>query len=131
MELSDGRQATRQVRYMTWINERSFTSGFYFSDIRSNTVDLEFIVEGKEPVHIESLSIHNHPDAIIREYENGLVLANPSPRPYTFHLDEISPNSKFRRLKGTALQDPETNNGKPVGGAVELPPKDALFLVRE
>jgi hypothetical protein len=32
---------------------------------------------------------------------------------------------------GTSQQDPTTNNGKPVGDALELPPLDAIFLARE
>ncbi len=40
----------RSVRNMTWLNNRQSTSGFYFSDLRSKSVDLEREVEGREPI---------------------------------------------------------------------------------
>ena len=65
-----------------------------------------------------------------REFERGLVLANPSPRPYTFDLATLFPGRSFRRIQGSPRQDPATNNGAPVAGTLTLGPKDALFLVR-
>lgn len=121
---------TEPVRFMTWTNRREFTSGFYFSDIRSRRVNLEFSVEGSQPVWISDLTVHAHPDAIYREFEHGLVLANPSPREYTFNLDELLPRRQFRRLRGSANQDRRTNNGSPVAGTVALQGREGLFLVR-
>jgi len=122
---------TPPVRFMTWINDREFTSGFYFSDIRSKTVDLEWRIEGPESVRIKSIRALSHPDVIYRQYEDGLVLANPSPRPYTFDLQRLFPGVKFRRLKGTALQDPITNDGSAVTGSLTLQPVEGLFLAKE
>ena len=116
------------VQYMTWVNEQTFESGFYFRDVRSTPVDLSFNIEGIEPVWIESVTVHAHPDAIYRVFEHGVVLANPSRQPYTFDLDVISPEKSYRRLQGTATQDLKTNNGQPVFGAVTLGERDALFL---
>ena len=87
--------------------------------------------EGSEPLWISELSVHAHPDAIYREFENGLVLANPSPRPYTFELDKLFPGKQFRRIQATANQDTRTNNGTLVSNTITIRPKDALFLVRE
>ena len=122
---------TPPVRFMTWVNDREFTSGFYFSDIRSKTVDLAWQVEGPEPVWIKSIHAFGHPDVIYREYEGGLVLANPSPRPYTINLQRLCPNVRFRRLKGSSLQDPETNDGSTVSGHVTLKPVEGLFLTKQ
>ena len=128
----EGREAfTEPVRHMTWLGDRPFTSGFYFRDVRSKTVDLEWTVEGPEPISIESVHVHAHPDAIYREFEHGLVLANPSPRPYDFDLDRLVPNRKLRRLRGSPEQDPTTNDGTPVGGKIRLAAKEGLFLVKE
>jgi hypothetical protein len=66
-----------------------------------------------------------------REFDNGVVLANPAPHPCTFDLAKRFPGQTFRRLRGSSRQDTEANNGKPVGAKVTLGPKDALFLVRE
>ncbi|TWU31376.1 hypothetical protein [Novipirellula artificiosorum] len=113
---------------MTWVNEKTFESGFYFRDIRSAEVDLSFTVESSEPVWIESITAHARPDVIYRIFEHGIVLANPSRNPYTFDLDAISPDKSYRRLQGSANQDKETNNGQPVAGRVTLGERDALFL---
>jgi len=66
-----------------------------------------------------------------REFENGLVLANPSMQPYTFDLQALYPGYHFQRLQGSTAQDPKVNNGKPAGPTVTLEPRDGLFLVRE
>ena len=121
---------TAPVEHMTWLNAREFTSIFYFKDVRSESIDLQFWVEGTEPIRIASIAAHRHPDAVYREFQHGLVLANPSPRDYTFDLDKLLPGQKFRRLQGTPLQDPEANDGSPVGGEVTLGPSEGLFLVK-
>ncbi len=127
----DTPERTDPVRYMTWLNASEFTSGFYFSDVRSPKLDLECSVEGTEPIRIRSIRVYAHPDAMVRQFEGGLVLANPSPRPYTFELDKIAPGERFRRIKGSSQQDPAINDGSPVAGKVILQPKEGLFLVRQ
>ncbi|MCL4403023.1 MAG: hypothetical protein M1436_10260, partial [Acidobacteria bacterium] len=117
--------------FMTWVNAKDFTSGFYFSDIKTSTVDLEFVIEGSGPVWIAGISAYAHPYAMYREFENGVVLANPAPRVYTFDLAKILPGKKFRRMQASPSQDTTVNNGAPVSGAVPLGAKDALFLIRE
>lgn len=90
---------------------------------------LEFVIEGKEPVCISDITAHAHPDAMYRRFEKGLVLANPSPRPYTFEMKKLFANTTFRRLKATANQDTDTNNGNPIGESLTLEPKEGLFLI--
>jgi hypothetical protein len=123
-----GQAQTAPKSHMTWVNNRAFPAAFYFRDIRSATVDLNFKVEGHEPVTIHHLTAHAHPDAIHRPFENGLVLANPSAKPYTFDLQTIAPERKLLRIQGSPNQDPATNNGQPVGDSITLAPLDALFL---
>ena len=122
---------TTPVRFMTWCNDKPFTSGFYFNDVRTKEVDLAFDVEGAEPIWLSDLTIHARPDAIYREFAHGVVLANPSPREYEFGLALLLPGQRFRRLKGSPRQDRSANSGLPVGDTVTLGPRDALFLVRE
>jgi hypothetical protein len=105
-----------------------FTSWYYFPNAEQGSNEVEFIVEGSSPVYLGKVAAYDHPDAMFRVYERGIVLANPSPRPYTFDLSKISPGAAYRRLRGSSRQDPETNNGADVGETVTLPPKDALFL---
>ena len=122
---------TKPMKFMTWCNQKDFTSGFYFSDVRSGNIDLEFVVEGSEPFWISELTVHAHPDVMYREFENGLVLANPSPRHYTFDINKLSAGRRFHRIRATSKQDTTQNNGNVVSDKVVVGPKDALFLVRE
>jgi len=117
------------TRFMTWLNERDFTATFYFPNVATKSVALYFEIESGEPVWLVALTAHAYPDVTYREFEHGLVVANPSRRRYTFDLGSLFPGRRYRRLRGTRLQDPETNNGKPVGTRLVLGAKDALFLV--
>lgn len=116
-------------RIMCWVGEKKLLAGFYFRDVGPAAVRLTLDVEGSEPVYVSGLTVHNAPDAMARRFEHGLVLANPSTRDYTFKLEELAPGAAWRRLKGTAPQDPRTNNGAAVGPTVTLGARDGLFLV--
>ena len=118
-------------RLYSYINEKEFTSSFYFSGVGEELVDIEFTIEGGEPVRITGIEIFSHPDAMYREFEHGLVLGNPSTAPYTFNLEELFPGQKFRRINGTEKQDPGYNDGSPVSGQLTLQGRDGIFLVRE
>ncbi|MBN1421540.1 MAG: hypothetical protein JXP34_22395 [Planctomycetes bacterium] len=116
-------------RRMTWVGPADFSSGFTFSEIQGKTVDLLISVEGIEKVSISRIAAHAHPDAIARVFEHGIVLANPSPRPYRFDLRALAPGRSFRRIRGRPEQDAGTNDGSPAGAEITLAPKDAIFLV--
>jgi len=118
-------------KFMTWVGESEYEASFYFGNIASESVELEWEVEGREPVLLSSLTAHAHPDTIYREFEDGLVVANPSPNPFEFDLESLLPGEDFRRIQGTDLQDPVTNNGESVGPQLTLAPLDALFLRKE
>ncbi len=130
VDADETHRPSKPVRYMTFLGPENFTATFYFSAITSRTVDLSFAVEGAEPMIISRITAHHHPDAMYREYENGVVLANPAPRPFTFDLARLLPGRTYRRIRGTPRQDPETNDGSPVGDSVTLQPKEGLFLVK-
>ena len=115
---------------MSWVNGREFTSTFYFSDVKPGNVNLEISIEGEEPVRIAKVTAYQHPDAMYREFENGVVLANPSPRPYTFDLSKLFAGQRFRRLKASPAQDKAVNTGEVVAGELKLGPKDAIFLLK-
>lgn len=121
---------TTPVSSMTWAGTRLFASSFSLHDVRSPTVDLQVTVEGPAPVCVRAVTAHAHPDAVCRVFARGLVLANPSRRPYAFDLERLSPGRHYRRLQGTPTQDPQTNNGEPVGPTVTLGERDGLFLLR-
>lgn len=71
-------------------------------------------------------SAHCHADAMVRLFEKGIVLANPSRAAYSFDLQKLYPGLNFRRLAGA-----DVNTGVAVNGLVTLGERDGLFLVRE
>ncbi len=125
-----GGGTTRPVRLMTWVGERDFEASFFVRAVGSKALDLALTVEGAGPVTISAVSAHAAPDAMARVFERGLVLANPSLSPVTFDLRGLSPGRSYRRMRASPGQDGAVNNGTPVGDAVTLGERDALFLVR-
>lgn len=121
---------TERKQYMTWLNSKPFQSTFYYQHVNSDQVDLAFTIEGPEPVVIEEITVHAAADAAYRLFQHGIVLANPSHRPFAFDLSKLSPGRKYRRLRGTQTQDPRTNNGQIAGSTVTLGDQDGLFLER-
>jgi hypothetical protein len=121
---------TPPVRHMTWVDGKPFRSGFTFSDVRSSEVDLEVRVEGSEPLWIGGLSVHAGPDVMYREFEKGLVVANPGPRAVEFPLKQHFPEQRFRRLRASSRQDTRANDGSLLGPMLKLGPREGLFLVR-
>ena len=107
-----------------------FTAQFYQRNAPAGLFDLAIVVEGGASVSISKMTVHAASDSIVREFQNGAILANPSSAACDFDLSKLFPGRSFRRLKATAAQDPTTNNGQPVGGVVRLGPLDALFLAR-
>ena len=116
---------------MSWMNEAPFESVFYYPGMDQEIVTLKVEVEGAQTVWIRNIHAFASPDARVRQFKNGLVLANPAPHPFVFNLSALFPKSKFTRLTGSSKQDPLTNDGSEVGSEVELQGKDALFLISE
>lgn len=101
---------------------------FYFRNARAATVDLEIRVEGEAALRIREFRVRHATDGLVREFENGMVIVNPSVhRGLSVDLGTGS----FRHLTGTRCQDMTTNDGSPVTGAVNVPATDAWFLIRD
>jgi len=115
--------------FMTFAGTEWFRSTFYFRDVQARGVELDIEAEGAGELRIRDLTVHAHPEALAREFDHGLVLANPSPEPFTFDLSALAPGRTFRRLWARERQDAETNNGAKVGKTVTLGARDGLFLV--
>ncbi len=122
--------AERPPQYlMAYLGEKAFEATFYFRQARPTAgVELEF--ESAGPVRIEALTAHAHGDTMVRAFERGAVLANPSKRPYTFDLGRLWPGRAFRHLKATQGQDTAANDGSAVGDSLTLQALEGLFLVR-
>jgi len=124
-------EVINQTLFMSYVNPKPFVSRFFFPKVNRRFADIRITVESTEPVLFESITAHAAPDTVYREFEKGVVLANPGLEPYTFDLAKLLPGKKYRRLKATPAQDTVVNNGQPVGNTVTLAPRDALFLVRQ
>jgi hypothetical protein len=124
-----GLVGAKEKPFWTFANQADFHSAFYFPKVAARSVDVEFRIEGAEPLYIRNLTVHAHPDAIYREFEHGAVFANPGFESYAFDLAKLLPGKSYRRLRGTEKQDPKTNDGSAVGATLQLPARDGLFLV--
>jgi hypothetical protein len=121
-----------QKRHMGWANHKPFESVFYFRDIGTGRVDLHFEMDGTEDLVIHGLEAYAGGDLRCREFENGVVLANPTEEAVVFDLADLFPGHRFRRLQGSPEQDPLTNNGQAVtSSSIAVPGLDALFLVKD
>jgi hypothetical protein len=114
----------------TWAASGYFDASFFFQDVGPGNVDLRFEVEGGQPVYFETLRAHSGRNGRYREYEGGVVFANPSTRAYTFNVRRLFPGVRLRRLQGSENQDPLTNDGSLLGDTLTLSAKNALFVAR-
>lgn len=101
---------------------------FYFRENNSQKTDIEIEIEGSDNIDIKDFNLINEVQALAREFENGIVLVNPSAKSYEFNLEMLFPNVKLKRLTASTNQDSKVNSGKYVSKSVVLPPFDGLFL---
>lgn len=109
-------------------NGAPFTARFYFALIEAERVDLEVVIEGREPALLRGLTVYAAPDLVVRRFDRGVVLANPSKGPHEFDLESLAPGRRLRRIRATRWQDHEHNNGETVGATLRLGAHDAILL---
>jgi len=119
------------TKFVTFVGDKSFESTFYIRNIQTPTIDLDFEVEGSGPVWIESVDIYPGPETFIREFDNGIVLVNPSEHNYLFDLKKLVGSTNFRKITGSKNQDITINDGTKVTNPILVGPKDSLFLIRQ
>ncbi len=98
-------------------------SSFKLEDV--NDYQIVFGIRNRGKILIDSIEVFSDSNTMysIREFENGIAIANNSKKSLTLNL-----NGDYRRIKG--VQDPETNNGERVY-SITIPPKDGIILVKE
>lgn len=101
----------------------------YFRNDQTQDFQFGLRFEGGEPVFVRGMKLHHAADVLIRRFEHGVVVANPSYRPAQVDLGRIFPNAIFRRLRATLCQDTAYNDGRVQDGVLELAPKDGIFLI--
>lgn len=118
---------------------------FYFRNAGNNDKPLKIIFEAEEQGEfaIRNISVHNAPATVVREFENGIVMVNPSLNSYDFNLKRLFPKQeKYQRIKidmsnvenldGDLIEVSSYNNGEIIGNTskVTLPALNALFLIK-
>lgn len=119
---------------------------FYFRKVgkKDTPVKITLEVEEQGEFAIRNLIVHNAPYTMAREFENGVVLVNPSYDAYDFNLNKIfSGGEKYRRI---SVEKPVSgrlnsnfeeisayNNGEKIVDAdkITVPGLNALFLIKE
>jgi len=122
---------------------------FYVRGASAGTVTVGFRFEHGGDIRFRSLSVHKAADTLACEFENGVVLANPSKEDVSFDLNELFPGRRgFQRLsasvpRGAAdipdeyypqlRQAMELNNGMRVDDTTSLsvPQRNSLFLIAD
>jgi hypothetical protein len=130
-----GEGVTPLNKEFTWAGSDLFEASFYYQDVGPGTVHLRFNVEGEQQVYFAGMTAHSAADGRYREYEGGIVFANPSTRPYTFNVgvlfkELLDSGVTLQRLQGSLNQDPLTNDGSEVSEQLTLSAKNALFVVK-
>ena len=120
----------KHIRNFALFNRKPYTAGFYFRQF-DKPVSFTFNIQGGEPVTISDVAVYAAPDVMVRKFEKGLVVANPSNHSVEIDLNAIWKGEDFRHFIGTPEQDTITNNGQDVSGKVTIGGFDALFLVRK
>ena len=108
-----------------------YPCSFYYRAAGEALCDIEIEIEGEGEVELKNLKLFNEPQALCREFENGVVLVNPSLNYYQFDLKTLFPGHKFKRLTTLEYNNENVNDGSVVGDKVTLPPIDGLFLIKD
>ena len=111
---------------------------------RSSSATIDFRFEHGGPIRFRQISIHAATDSLACEFENGVVITNPSLRDQAYDLTELFPDrSNFRRISASSpvgdipekyrpqlRQALELNNGQRITNtrSVVVPERNAIFL---
>jgi hypothetical protein len=100
---------------------------FYFRNVRAGPIEFDIELSGGEPLGLSGITVHRAADAMVREFDRGAVLINPSRGECAFDLAALFPGRTFNRIRG--VQTSAFNNGQPAGERLTLGERDAIFLV--
>ncbi|MDO6617640.1 hypothetical protein [Shewanella sp. 6_MG-2023] len=121
---------TDQVRYisivpnedqsqenMTWSGNNVFESRFYFKQLKAGLNNLQFESDAEE-IHISDLSITSGAEVMYREFENGLVIANPFRKPILLDIADFT-ERKNLLIDNRKYEKKDT---------ITIKAKDAIFI---
>lgn len=96
--------------YGLFNSERPETMTYYFRNMQEGIQDVFIKVRGADKIRIDDIRVYNAPDVLIRNFENGVIVVNPSLSEVKVDLSAYAGNKKKR------------------GTVVAVPPVDALYL---
>lgn len=104
-----------------------FTSSFCYRNVGGRELEISIEVEGQGDFSIKNIQILDQSSALVREFEHGIVLVNPSLSEYKFDLSKFS-SSQFRRINGKGYP----NDGTKINAenSITLGACEGLFLVK-
>ena len=84
---------------------------FYYRDMEKSaqqTMTITLSLEGAEPVEIKNIRLIQAAPTVAREFENGILLGNPSHKEQVFNLTKLFPNYKgdYYMIKAKAVPQP-------------------------
>ena len=108
------------------IDEDGETIGLYLRWLTKDMLNLHLRIEGFENARVKTMRAYNAPDVLLREFENGIVIANPAAHEVEIDLSSFFPEERFKKING--FFQPEINNGDTIQSIVTVPCIDGMFL---
>ena len=124
---SFGGNTTSNQRY--YIDSDGETIGMYLRWLNKNNLNISLSIEGLESATLKSMRAYSGPPVLIREFENGVVIANPAAHEVSLDLAAMFPGDTIRRIDG--FFHPEINNGQIINDSLTIPCLDGLFLEKK
>ena len=103
---------------------------FYFRNVGIADLRMIFEVEEQGKIAIRNLQVYNAPCIIAREFENGVVIVNPSFESININLNQVILNKiKYQKLDITSIENKQNLKIKD-NTSVNVPALDAMFLLK-
>ncbi|MBE7213938.1 hypothetical protein MK852_17075 [Shewanella benthica] len=110
-----------QATQVTWLGENSHKSRFYFKNLPKGSSTFHFLLENNLQMNIRSLAMIKGPEIVLKRFENGFVIANPSRKSQTVRILGLE-GGDFSKV---SLRN--NKMGKLKSNSVIIPAKDAAF----
>lgn len=84
-------------------SDRPEPMSYYFRDLAPCVSDVSMTVRGAASFRIESVEIYPAPDVIMREFDHGFIIANPSLHPVRINPGDFCPRAAGRTVEVPAV----------------------------
>ncbi|TKG97308.1 hypothetical protein EYV94_02440 [Puteibacter caeruleilacunae] len=101
---------------------------FYYRKASHKDLKLHLRFEEGGKLRLRNMTVHAAPSILIKEFEHGCVIVNPSFDEISVNIKEFLPNAKLEHIKG--IFNKQKHTGLPVAEKVTVSSLSALFLVK-